>query len=154
MTADRRRFGLDTNILVYAVDPAGGERTARAELVIQRPVATRRCVLTLQNIGEFYHVSARKRRASPEAAARRAVGYGRIFPVIEPRMDDAHLALGEAAAGRFSYWDAFLLATLDRAGCTLVLSGDMHDGAVLGGVTVRDPFAGDELPDDLRALLS
>ena len=69
-------------------------------------------------------------------------------------MDDARTALGEAAAGRFSYWDALLLATLDRVGCAVVLSEDMGDGAVLGGVTVRDPLAGDGLPDDLRALLS
>src|SRR5688572_17823818 len=79
-------------------------------------VAPSRCILTLQNLGEFYNVCARKRQAPPDAAARRAMEYAQLFPVVEPRMDDARAALGEAAAGRFSYWDAFLLATLDRAG--------------------------------------
>lgn len=154
MTAKRPRFGLDTNILVYAVDLAGGEKATRAELVIRHAAATRRCVLTLQNIGEFYHVSARKRHASPEIAARRAADFGRLFPVIEARMDDVGPALAAAASGRFSYWDALLLTTLDRAGCAVVLSEDMHDGATLGGVTVRDPFGGPELREDLRVLLS
>jgi hypothetical protein len=35
-----------------------------------------------------------------------------------------------------------------------VLSEDMHDGATLAGVTVRDPFVGALLPADLDPLLS
>jgi predicted nucleic acid-binding protein len=34
-----------------------------------------------------------------------------------------------------------------------VLSEDMQDGARFGGVTVVDPFVGDELPDAVAALL-
>jgi predicted nucleic acid-binding protein len=69
-------------------------------------------------------------------------------------MDEARAALAEAAAGRFSYWDALLLATLGRAGCSVLLSEDMADGARLAGVTVRDPFAADTLPDEIEALLA
>jgi predicted nucleic acid-binding protein len=153
MTTDAKRFGLDTNVLVYAVEVDGGEKARRAELIVRRAAATRRCVLTLQNIGEFYHACARKRRAPPAAAARRAAEYAQLFPVAEARLEDARTALGEAAAGRFSYWDALLLTTLDRAGCTVLLSEDMRDGAALGGVTVRNPFAGEELPEGVQALL-
>ncbi len=154
MTTDAGRFGLDSNVLVYAVEAGGGEKARRAELIVRRAVATRRCVLTLQTIGEFYYVCAHKRRAPSEAAARRAAEYGQLFPVVEARLEDVRVALGEAAAGRFSYWDALLLATLDRVGCTVLLSEDMRDGAILGGVTVRDPFAGEEPPEGVRALLS
>jgi predicted nucleic acid-binding protein len=154
MTAEGRRFGLDTNILVYAVEAGGGGKGQLAELIVRRAVATRRCVLSLQNIGEFYHVCARKRHASPAAAARRAADYGQLFPVVAPSMDEARVALVEAAAGRFSYWDALLLATLGRAGCATLLSEDMGEGAALSGVTVRNPLVGDRLPDELERLLS
>ena len=154
MTADSRRFGLDSNILVYAVEADAGERGRRSSLIIQRAVATRRCVLTLQNIGEFYHVCARERKAPSEAVARRAADYCQLFPILEPRLEDARLALAEAAAGRFSYWDALLLATLSRAGCGVLLSEDMGDGAALGSLTVRNPFVGEDLPDGVAALLS
>jgi predicted nucleic acid-binding protein len=154
MTARVGRFGLDSNILVYAVEADAGEKGERAALIVRRAIATRRCVLTLQNIGEFYHVCARTRKAPAEAVARRAADYGQLFPVIEPRMEDSRLALAEAAAGRFSYWAALLLATLSRSGCTILLSEDMADGARLGSITVRNPLLGKGLPSDVAAMLS
>jgi predicted nucleic acid-binding protein len=62
--------------------------------------------------------------------------------------------LNEAAAGRFSYWDALLLATLGRAGCSVLLSEDMADGATLAGVTTRNPSAESALPAEIGALLA
>ena len=121
---------------------------------MRRAVATRRCVLTVQNIGEFYAACVRKRHAAPAAAAVRAAGFGDLFATVPAGMDEARTALAEAAAGRFAYWDALLLATLGRAGCSVLLSEDMKDGAMLAGVTVRDPFAGDALPDAIEALLA
>jgi predicted nucleic acid-binding protein len=154
MSAERRRFGLDTNVLIYAVEAGGGERAARADAIVRRAVATRRCVLTVQNIGELYAACVRMRHASPDAAAARAAGFGDLFATVAAGMDEARLALAEAAAGRFSYWDGLLLATLGRAGCSLLLSEDMADGAMLAGVTVRDPFTGQELPPEIDALLA
>jgi predicted nucleic acid-binding protein len=154
MGADHRRFGLDTRILVYAVEAGDGEKARRAEAIVRRAVATRRCVLSLQNIGEFYAACVRKRRAPPEAAAAKAADFGRLFATAAPSIDEVRIALAEAAAGRFSYCDALLLATLGRAGCAVVLSEDMRDGATFAGVTVRDPFGGERLSGDLEALLA
>ena len=154
MTASDRLFGLDTNILVYAIDAGGGDRGNRAEMIVRRAVATRRCILSLQTIGEFYFVCTRKRKASSDAAARRADDYSRLFAVTEPALDDARTALREAASGRLSYWDALLVTTLGRSGCAILLSEDMQDGAKLAGVTIRNPFVGNQLPSDLAVLLS
>ena len=154
MSADRRRFGLDTNILVYAVEAGSGEKARRAEAIVRRAVATRRCALSLQNIGEFYASCVRKRRAPPEAAAAKAADFGQLSATAAASMDEVRVALAEAAAGRFSYWDALLLATLGRAGCAVLLSEDMHDGAALAGVVVRDPLVGERLPDEVEALLA
>lgn len=154
MSAERRRFGLDTNILIYAIEAGASEKGRRAELIVRRAVATRRCVLSLQNIGEFYSACVRKRRAAPEAAAARAGDFGRLFATVAASMDEVHLALAEAAAGRFSYWDALLLTTLGRAGCAVLLSEDMQDGAALAGVTVRDPLVGCRLPDEVETMLA
>jgi predicted nucleic acid-binding protein len=154
MGAERQRFGLDTNVLIYAIEAGGAAKTAHAETIVRRAVATRRCVLTVQNIGEFYAACVRKRRAAPEAAAVRAAGFGDLFATAAAGMDEVRTALAEAAAGRFSYWDALLLATLARAGCSVLLSEDMADGVTLAGVTVRDPFAADTLPDEIEALLA
>jgi len=50
-------------------------------------------------------------------------------------------ALGDASAGRASYWDALLVATASEAGCTIILSEDMADGADLGNVRIHNPFS-------------
>ncbi len=121
---------------------------------MRRAVVSRRCVLAVQNFGEFYTACVRKRHASPPAAAAKAADFGALFATMAAGMDEVRLALAEAAAARFSYWDALLLATLGRAGCTVLLSEDMTDGAALAGVTVRNPFAGTELPEEVAALLA
>ena len=54
--------------------------------------------------------------------------------------------------GRFGLWDAMLLATARSAGCSIVLSEGMYDGATLDGIVVRDPLVGGWPPDDLRPL--
>jgi predicted nucleic acid-binding protein len=77
MNAERRRFGLDTNILIYTIEAGASEKGRRAELIVRRAVATRRCVLAVQNIGEFHAACVRKRRTARDAAAARAGDFGR-----------------------------------------------------------------------------
>jgi predicted nucleic acid-binding protein len=62
-------------------------------------------------------------------------------------------ALAQSAAGRLSYWDALLLSACDRAGIRVLLSEDMQDGFVLGGVEVINPFGPQGLTDRARAAL-
>jgi predicted nucleic acid-binding protein len=147
------RFALDTNVLVYAVDRDAGAKSDRAETIIRGAVQTGRCVLSLQSIGELHSAVARRRLATAADAARLAARYMQLFALVEARADDARQALTEAAAGRYSYWDALLLATVSRAGCSVILSEDMQDGARFGPLTIRDPFVGDDMPDDVAALL-
>ena len=154
MNAKQQRFGLDTNVLIYAIDASGGEKSRRADAIVRRAVVSRRCILAVQNLGEFYATCVRKRDASPRAAAAKAADFGALFATVAAGMDEVRQALAEAAAERFSYWDALLLATLGRVGCTVLLSEDMADGAALAGVTVRDPFAGTQLPEDVATLLA
>jgi predicted nucleic acid-binding protein len=145
MSADRRRFGLDTNVLIHAIEAGGGAKRRRAELIVRRAVATRRCVLSLP---------ARASATPRPSRRRRAADFGRLFATVAASLDEVRVALTEAAAGRFSYRDALLLATLGRAGCGMLLSEDMADGATLAGTVVHDPFGGDQLPREVEALLA
>ena len=147
MTAER--FGLDTNVLLYLVDDREPVRRSRAREVVERAVATGRCILSVQSLGEFFVVAVRKGLAAPATAQQAVDDLAVAFAIASPTAADARLAVTAAVAGRFAYWDALLLATLERAGCTTVLSEDMGDGGMLGGVMIRNPFAGDRLPDEL-----
>lgn len=154
MTAERRRFALDTNILVYFVDDLFPAKQERARDIVARAAACGRCVLPLQGVGEFFTTATRKRLVEPGPAAQRARDLMHLFTVAEPVAADAGTALELAAAGRTSYWDGFLLATVARAGCVALLSEDMQDGGTLAGVVVRNPFTGDALPEPVSALLA
>ena len=145
--------GLDTNVLVYAVDSEDPELCRRAQQLVRLAVDSGCCMIALQTIGEFYAAVTRRGLQSRTEAAQQARDWGGLFRVVEPRMGDAEEALSAAEGGRLSYWDGMLLATLRRAGCTTLLTEDMHDGAVHGGVTIRNPFAGERLPAEIEALL-
>jgi predicted nucleic acid-binding protein len=62
-------------------------------------------------------------------------------------------ALELAIDGRLAWWDALLLATAERHGCNIVLSENMQDGARFGGITILNPFVGQELPEPVAELL-
>lgn len=51
---------------------------------------------------------------------------------------------GMLIAERFGFriYDSVILAAAIEAGCTTLLSEDMHDGQTIAGLTIRNPFAG------------
>jgi predicted nucleic acid-binding protein len=147
-------FALDTNVLVYLFDGTEPDRQARARLVVDRATRCGRCALSLQSVGEL-HAALRRRRLVPPAALTQTVrDVVSLFPLLGIEPSDTGQALEGAATGRLSYWDGLLRATVGRAGCTVLLSEDMQDGATIAGVTVHNPFVGDALPDAVAALLA
>lgn len=145
------RLALDTNVLVSALDHAAPEKQSRAREVMARAARTAACVLSVQSIGELYSALRRRRLVPVDELSRAVTDIVDVFSIVDITPADARTALAAAASGRFAYWDALLLATLGRAGCTLLLSKDMRDGDTLAGVTVRNPFTASGLPPDLLA---
>jgi len=132
-------FTLDSNVLVYAVDFRDPVKQALAEQIVQT-AALRNCLLGLQSVGEFYTASTRKGISRPADAGREALSLLTLFQTFPASADAYRVAAREAVAGRFSYWDGVLLASAAEAGCTVILSEDMKDGAKLGPIIVRNPF--------------
>ena len=139
MSAESARFTLDTNILVYCVDSAAGMRRDVARQVVETSLG-RDCRLTLQAISEFYAATTRKGMMPRSEAAAQASDWVVLFPALAASPSAVRTALAAAAAGRAAYWDALLLATAAEGGCTVVLTEDMADGAILEGVRVINPF--------------
>lgn len=134
-----RRFSLDSNLLVYFFDPRDPKKQALAQQIVIA-AAARDCMLGLQSVGEFYTVTTRKRILPASLAGQEALNFLKTFPSFQASFDCHRIAVREAVAGRFSYWDAVLLASAGEAGCAILLSEDMKDGATLGDITVLNPF--------------
>lgn len=146
------RFTLDANVLFYAADSA--DRRHAAAVSIIGAAVVRDCTLTLQAIGEFFNAVSRKGIAPPREAERQAENLLAAFPLATGSAGALRAAMRARCDGRFSYWDAMLLATADEAGCTALISEDMHPGAALGRVRVVRAFEGDNMSSEVRALLA
>ncbi len=152
MTDKVVRFTLDTNILIYSVDSAAGARHERALEIVDR-AAERDCWLTLQALSEFYVAATRKNIVPRYEAAAQINDWLTIFPTVAATADAMRTALREAVAGHLSYWDGLLVATAAEAGCAVIITEDMQDGKVVGGVRIHDPFKGAVLSKTLRDVL-
>lgn len=138
-SASTSRFTLDSNLLVYTVDTREGDKHRLAGQIILH-AARHDCWLTLQSLSEFYTAATRKRIMPLAEAAAQVDDWLGLFRSVAVTANAIRVALADAVAGRASYWDALLVATAAEAGCTLVLSEDMADGARLGGIEIHNPF--------------
>jgi len=135
-----RAFG-DTNLFVYANDAGEPAKRARAREVIAacRPGDL---VVSAQVLGEFYTVVTRRLAVplpAPEAA--RAVFALSRLPTVAVDGELVREGIRLSQEAQLSYWDGLILAAARLAGCTRILTEDLHHGAVLGGVQIENPFA-------------
>ena len=63
-----------------------------------------------------------------------------VFPIAPASVGALDAAYSVVEARKLNLFDALLLATARAAGCTVVLSEDMHDGGAFGGIAVRTPL--------------
>jgi predicted nucleic acid-binding protein len=129
----------DTNVLIYLWDNDAPEKLEVAKTVTQALFA-RAAPLALQVIGETQNVLRRKLRQPPWQAAQNARNLLVAFDIFVASEVNAAESLTLMAAGRLSYWDAMLVTAARDAGCTTLLSEDMHDGARFGDLEIVNPF--------------
>jgi len=132
---------VDTNVLVYAYDRAGGGRRARAIALLERLVAQRRLALSLQVLQEFYVVATRKLPVplEPQVAYQvlKDLGKARLHT---PSLEDVLQAAKLSERHLLSFWDAMILQSARALGARVVWSEDLNP-AHYGGVRVENPFA-------------
>lgn len=150
--AANRRFTLDSDILVYAVNANAGAKHQASQRIVSA-AARLDCVLTLQAVSEFFWVVTRKRTVPSTLAAERTNDLLVAFRCASVSEAAIRAALPHAVAGRAAYWDALLTMTAAGAGCNLLLTEDMHDSAMLGGVRIHKPFTPDGMLSDLTRQL-
>ncbi len=135
------RVFIDTNVWVYAVDAAEPAKRERARAVIA-PRDDAHITTSSQVLSEFYTVVTRK-LASPmsEELAAQMVDRLSQLPVVPVDADLVLRAVAGSRAWNISLWDALIIRAAEVAGCAVVLSEDLADGATYGSVRVSNPFA-------------
>ncbi len=131
----------DTNLFVYAIDPADPFKMRRSRDVLEYLLATARGVISAQVVSEF--VVATSRRISTAKERHRVAEHGRIileqWPVVplSPSMVQSTLDVWESH--QISYWDAQICAAALEARCSAIITEDTRDP--VHGLRYIDPFA-------------
>ena len=136
---------VDTNVLVYAHDPADEVRHDRALEVLVRVYAAGYGRLSTQTLAEFFVVATRG--PGPMLTTAQAARQMERLALTWLVFDVTSLVVIEAARGvrthRLLYWDAQLWATVRLNQASTIFSEDFSAGSVLDGVRFVNPFADD-----------
>jgi len=142
---------VDTNILVYRVDPRDPAKQRRATALLEAGIADRSLVLAHQSIVEFVAATSRPRRAK-----QRGKGKPPLLPIAEALVEAEELmvqfdvlyptrevlvtAMRGMAAYGLPWFDAQIWAIAEVHGLPEILSEDFQHGRHYGRVRAVNPF--------------
>ena len=133
-------IAFDTNILVYAQQEIGVDiRHQQAADLINKALNTG-AIIPLQVLSEFMNVCKRKLAIAPLDAIGQVQDYLEVFECPQTTAEDVTDAALLVEQSKLSYFDALILTVASRAGATILLSEDMHDGLEVDGLRMVNPF--------------
>lgn len=136
-------FLLDTNVLVYVYDPRDHTKQERALLVFDRLIHSRRAVLSVQCLSEFFSVVT-QRLPEPLTRAEAVIRVERLSRAC--RVLDLTTAVTlegcrGSARHNLSIWDALIWAVAKLNQIPYILTEDAEHGRFLEGVQFLNPFS-------------
>ncbi|MFI9812413.1 PIN domain-containing protein [Saccharothrix variisporea] len=135
------RVFVDTNILVYAHDPDGGDRHRIAKEVLQELWHDGTGAVSTQVLQEFYNVVRRKMKVPMDRVqARQVIAALSEWHVVEttPLLIVSATKLEEEHT--INFWDALIVEAALLSGAETLLSEDLQDGRKFVNLKVHNPF--------------
>lgn len=132
---------VDTNVLVYARDASDPSRNTQAMHWMEMLWRDRCGRISTQVLSEYYVTVTRKLK--PGLSQQEAWDDVSALMTWDPLPTDrALLQRGWELRRRFQlgWWDSLLVGAAQAQGCSILLSEDLQDGSILGGVVIRNPF--------------
>lgn len=132
-------FFVDTNLLLYAIDPASPAKRSAARSWLDALWLTQRGRISWQVLHEF-SVNACRKMKTPVAAVRAAVEIYAVWRPLDTNLGLVRRAWFWQEAAGLSYWDCLILAAAEQSACRVLLSEDFQDGRRFESLTVVNPF--------------
>ncbi|HEY0512258.1 MAG TPA: PIN domain-containing protein [Thermoanaerobaculia bacterium] len=135
------RVFVDTNVLVYQLDPREADKQVRARGWLDHLWASRAGRISFQVLQEFYVTVTRKLDPGLEAEAARKIV--RALWAWQPvAIDERSFMAAWGIQDRFqlSWWDALIVAAARSADCSYLLTEDLQHDQDLDGLRVVNPF--------------
>ncbi len=132
---------VDTNILVYAHDASAGKKHFQAKAILSSLWESGNGCLSIQVLQEFYVTVTHKvaRPVSPELASRIISDFSQ-WRLHVPDATDILDAIDIQQRNRLSFWDALIICSAKKMGCTMVLTENLNDGQFYERILAQNPF--------------
>jgi predicted nucleic acid-binding protein len=132
-------FFVDTNLLLYYIDPADQRKRASAVEWLETLWLGGTSRLSWQVLHEFYWNAVRKMRLAP-ASAREIVADLSHWRSVSSTLGLVQQAWHWMDSAQLSYWDALIVAASHRSGARYLLSENFQAGRRYGDIQVLNPF--------------
>ena len=130
---------LDSNVIVYAVDPRDARKNRIAGELVDAAISGGDFRISAQVLFEFANVCMKKLNLAPHEALQFLESL-KFTPTENQTPALVTRAVEIKALHGISLQDAMIVAAAESAGCDELLSEDLADGQSYGGVRVRNPF--------------
>lgn len=135
---------VDTNVLVYALDPQSHKRQQKCREVLRKLSREGQGVISTQVLQEFYVASVKKLGVAP-LIAKGMMDFFENFEVIQVSPDLIKKAIDCHILNQISFWDALIVVSAESAQCEKIWTEDLNPGQTIHGVLIENPlleFAG------------
>jgi predicted nucleic acid-binding protein len=136
------KFFLDTNLLVYAVDPSDRAKQDIALKWVTAAHQTGDGLLSYQVVQEWFNVVLRKAAVPLKLSEATLLYHALIEPLwrIQSSRELLDTALDLHSKDSFSWWDSLIVSAAIHGGCNQLLSEDLQNGREISGVRILNPF--------------
>lgn len=136
------RYFLDTNIVVYSLDPVDPRKATIAEELVTRGVGSGVGVISYQVVQEFMNVGLRRFQATMTVTELELYFLKVLLPMMRvPSSSGLFLeALRLRKANQIEWYDSLILAAALQGGCKVLYSEDMQHGQRFGNLVIQNPF--------------
>jgi predicted nucleic acid-binding protein len=132
---------VDTNVLVYAHDISAGMKHDCAKHLLQTLWKSKLGCASIQVLQEFYANITRKVAAPLNASeTAQVIQELAVWKIHTPEVNDILEAIRVQQRYQLSFWDAMIVWSAARLGCTVIWSEDLNPGQTYEGVRVQNPF--------------
>jgi predicted nucleic acid-binding protein len=136
------RFFVDTNVFVYALEPAEPRKQRLAEDLIRAAITTHKGVVSYQVVQEFFSVVLRlfAQPMNLMEAEQYLVTTFRPLLAVHYSYSLYGQALELTRRHSLSWYDSLIVAAALEADCRILFTEDLQHGQKFDNLRVQDPF--------------
>ncbi len=130
---------IDTNILIYTLDPRNPLKQSKARDCLQKAIKENKPVISTQVLKEFYVAATAKLKAEP-VAVKNILHNFQNLEIINNDLELVEQAIDISISFKLSFWDSLIIAAAEKACCDTIYSEDLNSGQFYRGIQLVNPF--------------